>query len=197
MFSLHIRKHLVLAAFTALAFTAGNSSAAVVINFDELPNEAGIHLGGVAFDGSLINVTKLGSEIFHISSPAVPGGYSPDAILSHIGISRSGPDLLVNILESTGGPISDQVWVHQFAPLFTVIDFISDPAQFVLGVTPFATVVETGSSQNVLNYNNDRGELVSINVTSDVPEPGTFALVGAAMLGMAAMRRRKPVLPAA
>ena len=199
MFSIQFGKHLktVLVALATLAFTAGNSSATVIINFDELPNEAGIHVTGVAFNGSLFDFTKLGSETFHISSPVVPPGYSPDAILSRIGISGSSAGFLVNILESAGGPISDQVWVHQFISQFTVIDFISDPAQFVSGVVPFATVVETGSSQNVLNYNNDRGELVSINVTSaiDVPEPATLALVGAAILGMAAMRRRK--LPAA
>ena len=199
MFSLQLGKHvkIVLVALATLALTAGSSSAAVVINFDELPNDAGIHLTGLDFAANPIDVTKLGSETFHISTPAVPGGYSPDAILSRIGISRTSAGFLVNILESAGGPISDQVWVHQFIPAFTVIDFISDPDQFVVGVNPFATVVETGTLQNVLNYNNDRGELVSINVNSDldVPEPATLALVSAALFGIAATRRRKPALP--
>jgi hypothetical protein len=197
MFSLQLGRRLkIMIALATLALTAGSSSAAVIINFDELPNETGIRLSGVAFDGTPFDVTKLGSETFHVSSPVVPAGYNPDAILSHIGITRTSAGYLVNILESAGGPISDQIWVHQFLPLFTVIDFISDPDQFVFGVDAFATVVETGSSQNVLNYFNDRGEQVSINVTSDVPEsavpePATFALVGAAILGIAATRRRK------
>lgn len=185
-----------LAALTTLVLTAGSASAAVVLNFIELANEAGIQLTGVAFDGSLINVTKLNSETFGISSPAVPAGYVPDAIVSRIGISRTSPGLLVNILESVGGPLSDQVWVHRLNGIFTVIDFISDPAQFVAGIAD-VTVVETGALQNVLNYNNDRGELVSINVLSDldVPEPAGPALVGVALLGLAATRKRSLAQP--
>jgi hypothetical protein len=198
MFSLQIRRCLktmiVLATF---AFTTGSTWAGVVINFDELANEAGIRFHGTAFDGTPFDVTKLGSETFHVSSPVVPGGYNPDAVLSHIGISRTSGGYLVNILESDGGPISDQIWVHQFVQQFTVIDFISDPAQFVTGVDVFATVVETGSSQNVLNYLNDRGEQVSINIISDVdatvPEPGTILLISAAMVGIAATRRRTSI----
>lgn len=181
-----------LAGFILFALCVSNSFADVIIHFDELPNDTGIHVTGTAFDGSSFDVTKL-DEVFHISSPQVPGGYAPDLVLSRIGISLTSSGYLVNILESAGGPISDQVWVHQFTSLFTVIDFISDPGQFILGVAPVATVVETGQSQNVLNYLNDRGELVSIFVTSDaeIPEPGTLALVSIAMLGIAAQRRRK------
>ena len=172
---------------------AGNASAGVIINFIELPDEAGIHLTGLDIFGNPIDVTKLGSETFHISSPSVPDGYSPDAILYRIGISRSNDGFLVNILDSPGGPISDQVWVHQFIPAFTVIDFLSDPNDFVLD-PPFATVVETGDLQNALNYTNDRGELVSINVQSEaVPEPGSLTLLGLglASLGVVARMKRK------
>ena len=194
MFSLQLGQHIktVLAALAMLALTAGSSSAGVIINFDELLDEAGIELTGFDINGTPFDVTKLGSEIFHISTPAVPSGYTPDAILSHIGISRTSAGFLINILESAGGPISDQVWVHQFIPLFTVIDFISDESQFVTGVQPFATVVETGNLQNALSYTNDRGELVSMNVRSDVPEPATLALLSLGLAGLGFSRRRKP-----
>ena len=187
---------IVLVAFATLALTTGRASADVIINFEELPNEGGIHLGGVDANGNVIDVTKLDAESFHISSPAVPPGYAPDAILSQIGISRVSDGFLINILESDGGPISDQVYVHQFIPGFTVIDFISDPDQFFTGITPFATFVETGFLQNVLNYNNDRGGLVSINVLSDVelvPEPASLTLLGIAgvCLGGGVWRRRR------
>lgn len=74
-----------------------------------------------------------------------------------------------------------------------MIDFISDPAQFDAGIAD-VTVVETGALQNVLNYNNDQGELVSINVLSDtdVPEPAGLALVGVALLGLAVTRKHLP-----
>ncbi len=190
MLSLQLGKHLkiVLAALATLALTAGSASARVV-SFIELPNEAGIQMQ--ADDGT--DVTKLGSETFHLSSPSVPVGYPADATVSHIGISLSGGYYLADILESAGGPLSDQVFVHILNGLFTVIDFISDPDQFVTGVTPTVTVVETGSLQNVLNYNNDRGELVSINVLSDLelPEPTTALLLPAALVGLLGCSRRQ------
>ena len=181
-----------LAVLATLALTAGSASADVIISFVEQPNGS-IHLGGVDAFGNVIDVTKPNSETFHISSPAVPQGYSPDAILSHIGISQTSNGYLVNILDRPGGPISDQVYVHQFIPAFTVIDFVSDPSQFFTGVTPFATAVETGFLQNVLNYQNDRGELVSINVASAIPEPASIALFGitGVCLGGYIWRRRR------
>ena len=185
----------VLAGLVSGLLSIGSASAAVVINFDELANDAGIHATGNNGIGGTFNVTKLGSEVFHLSSPAIPNGYAADATLSRIGISNTSAGFLVNILESVGGPLSDQVWVHRLNNIFTVIDFISDPTQFVTGVTPFATVVETGFSQKVLDYRNDRGDLVSIFVTSDldVPEPGSLALVGVALVGLAAAAKRRSV----
>ena len=182
-----------LAGLTFGLLSVGGASAAVVIHFDELANDAGIHATGNNGIGGSFDVTKLGVEVFHLSSPVVPNGYPADATLSRIGISNTSAGFLVNILESTGGPLSDQVWVHRLDNLFTVIDFISDPSQFVTGVAVFATVVETGFSQKVLDYHNDRGELVSIFITSDldVPEPASLALVGDALLGLAVTAKRR------
>jgi hypothetical protein len=127
-----------------------------------------------------------------------------DATLNGIGTQT---EFLVNILESAGGPISDQVWVHRLATATAgaqVIDFISDDesqSQFVTGGAGavVTTVVETGSLQHVLDYTSGTGT-VSISVLSDiepVPEPATFAFiaVGVGLLGIATTRRRKPALP--
>jgi hypothetical protein len=178
----------------ASVWPGGTASAGPIINFIELPNEAGIHLTGFDAFGNPIDVTKLGAEAFHLAATGIAG---VDAVVKQIGTRRTETEFLINILESVGGPISDQVWVHHFP--FMSIDFFSDPSEFVTDVEPFATFVETGALQNVLNYENDRflrlgdsNGIVSINVLSDVevPEPATLALVASGLLSLAIMRRR-------
>ncbi len=48
---------IVLVVLAALALTAGSASAGPIINFEELPNDGGIHLGGFDNDGNVIDVT--------------------------------------------------------------------------------------------------------------------------------------------
>ena len=113
-----------------------------------------------------------------------------------IGISHTTAGYLFALTDSAGGPVSDYVWVHQFIPAFTVIDFVSDTdlGSLNLPAAPNAIVVETGGLQLVGSYVNDRGEVVTLNVQSDVesiPDSGaTAALLGSALLGLAALRRR-------
>ena len=209
MFSDQPGKHVqtVLVALATLALTSGISLAAVTINFEELPNEGGIHLTGTASDGTPIDITKANSETFRISAPnctSIPG-CNPDTTLNQIGTAS---EFLVNILESAGGPLSDQVWVHRISSAAgsQVIDFISDnesQSSFVAGGPNaiITTMIETGSLQLALTYPNQGNEQpVSISILSDVesvPEPTALALIGAAALGIATVRRRRPKLPAA
>jgi VPDSG-CTERM motif len=189
---MNMKKHavcgiLVMVSLLALGIT--QSAKATTLNWVELPNEGGIHFSGDTVV-AIFNNDVPGSETYHVSSPIVPFGYTPDALASHIGISHSADYYLFNILESPGGPISDQVYVYRLSNIFTVIDFLSDPSMFV-NLTPTGTVVETGGLQLVGTYLNDRGETVFLNVQSDVPDAGsTLSLLGFALAGVAVLRRK-------
>jgi len=171
----------------------------VVINFTELPNEGGIQVTGTSILGNPFSVSSFGAETFRIGAQNY-GGSDAGLKLSSIGVSGdeegSTREFLFNILESAGGPLSDQI--HVFSPSKTVIDFISDPAQFVTGA-PNSVLVETGVLQFGGSYFSDNGTLVTINFLSDVdgatvPEPSSFLLT--AMSGLAAVAsaywRRRP-----
>ena len=184
------KKHAVygiLALVSLLGLGITQSASAGTINWVELPNE-----GGIDFFGDFTNGGHSTGEVFHVSSPAVPPGYVPDAIASHIGISRTASYYLFNILEFPNGPISDQVYVYQFIPAFTVIDFISDPSLFV-NLIPTATVVEAPGLFLAGTYINDRGETVFLNVDSGVSAPdagSTLPLLGFALAGLGILRRK-------
>jgi len=192
-FSLHLRQHLqtVSLALAMIALTAGGASAVVTLNFLELPNEGGIHLTGTEANGTPIDLTLLGSEMFRVSAPGCTAiaGCNPNFTTMQIGTDT---EFLVNILESPGGPLSDQIHVHRLTTAggSQVIDFISDGAPFQ-AAGPGAivtTLVETGALQSGLTYTSDAAAPVNIFFSSEVseavPEPGTLSLLG---LGLAVL----------
>src|SRR5262245_20370063 len=183
----------VVVALAIVALAAGSASAVVTLNFIELPNEGGITLTGTESDGTPINVPLLGSETFRVSAPgctAIPG-CNPNFTTGEIGTQT---EFLVNILESPGGPLSDQIHVHRLTSAggSQVIDFISDGVPFhVAGPGAIVTtLVETGALQSGLTYNSDATGNPPVNifflseVSEAVPEPGTLSLLG---LGLAVL----------
>src|SRR5262245_66232825 len=118
---------LILIALATLVMTTASSLAGpITINFLELsPDETGIRVTGTDVNGNAITVPdKLGAETYRISAPGCTAisGCNPDTTLGGIGTAT---EYLVNILESAGGPISDQVWVHRISSSggSQVIDF--------------------------------------------------------------------------
>src|SRR5215813_308288 len=200
MLFLHFGKHvrIVLVPLAMIALAARSASADVVLKFLELPNEGGIHLTGTDSGGNVIDVTLLGSETFRVSAPGctmIPG-CNPNFTTNEIGTQT---EFLVNILESPGGALSDQIHVHRLTSAggSQVVDFISDDG------TPFdtagpgaivTTLVETASLQGGLAYTSDAGTPVNISFISDVaevPEPATLPVLGIGIGAVLALLCRK------